>query len=272
MGGARTDSNNFLGKLKQQGSSDKKVFPVNCADPKREQVKQREHNSDKTGEKGDLSGAGHCSGGKGFGGAGPGEELGNLRPQGPQTALSGSLFATLGRWGDGDDYDSDDTLWQETGDEQGWEQKKGRQKQKKDKSQCKSDDEYLDSAILLAAQEREEATEGLKVIMGALGFEDDEIQKIIADTDDEGDDSISYEAFQEWLTHKILNRDPDKAFRLSDHPQAGRIPAKHYKKAARELGERMAEAGQDLCAEGPAWDDLAPEGLPPDLRRAGERT
>ena len=198
--------------------------------------------------------------------------------QGPQAALSDSPFATLGRWGDvadddvdHDDYDSDDNLWQEAGEKQRGKQAKGGRKQQKGKSQNESDDEYLDSAILQATREREEATEGLKVTMYALGFDEDEIDKIITAKDDEGDDSISYEDFQKWLAAKVLNRDPDKTFRLSDYPQVDRVPPKHLKRAARELGERMAEEGYDICDEGPAWGS-EPSGLPPEHRRAGERT
>ena len=104
-------------------------------------------------------------------------------------------------------------------------------------------------------------SEDLKVTMGALGFEEDEILKMAADTGNDRDDSIGHDEFLDWMMGLVVNRDPNKTFRLSDHPQASRIPAKHYKRAAKGLGELMAEAGHDLWAEG----------RPPDLRRAGER-
>ena len=50
----------------------------------------------------------------------------------------------------------------------------------------------------------------LKVAMRALGFEPkkEEIQKMIADVDDDGSGSIEFEEFLKMMTQKILNRDP----------------------------------------------------------------
>ena len=94
-----------------------------------------------------------------------------------------------------------------------------------------------------------------------------------ADTDDAGDDSISYEEFSSWMMDTILNRDPGKAFRLSDHPRTGKMPLKHFKRAAKELGERMAAAEPGHSDDESAWTAEDPTGnatgLPPDLKRAG---
>ena len=68
----------------------------------------------------------------------------------------------------------------------------------------------------------------LKVAMRALGFEPkkEEIQKMIADVDDDGSGSIEFEEFLKMMTQKILNRDPKdeilKAFRLFDDDETGR--------------------------------------------------
>lgn len=69
----------------------------------------------------------------------------------------------------------------------------------------------------------------LKVAMRALGFEPkkEEIQKMIADVDDDGSGSIEFDEFLKMMTQKILNRDPKdeilKAFRLFDDDETGRI-------------------------------------------------
>ena len=104
-----------------------------------------------------------------------GELQAHCQPQGPQTALSSSAFAALGRLSDNDDEDSDETPGPTASNEQGGHPKKGR-KLRKDKNQGKADencpgracriaardkdmseDEYLDRAMLLATQEREDA-------------------------------------------------------------------------------------------------------------------
>lgn len=68
----------------------------------------------------------------------------------------------------------------------------------------------------------------LKVAMRALGFEPkkEEIQKMIADVDDDGSGSIEFDEFLKMMTQKILNRDPKdeilKAFRLFDDDETGK--------------------------------------------------
>ena len=114
--------------------------------------------------------------------------------------------------------------------------------------------------------------------MRALGFEPkkEEIQKMIADVDDDGSGSIEFDEFLKMMTQKILNRDPKdeilKAFRLFDddetgksdehfiqaicrvifmnnsspyqhspRPIPGKISFKNLKRVAKELGERMTD-------------------------------
>merc|ERR1739843_45578 len=87
----------------------------------------------------------------------------------------------------------------------------------------------------------------LKVAMRALGFEPkkEEIQKMIADVDDDGSGTIEFDEFLKMMTTKILNRDPKdeilKAFRLFDDDETGKISFKNLKRVAKELGERMTD-------------------------------
>ena len=64
---------------------------------------------------------------------------------------------------------------------------------------------------------------------------------MISEMDDDGSDTIGYVDFLKWMTHKILNRGPKKTFRLLDGDVTGKIPFKHFKRAAKELGERMTD-------------------------------
>ena len=81
----------------------------------------------------------------------------------------------------------------------------------------------------------------LKVAMRALGFEPkkEEIQKMIADVDDDGSGSIEFDEFLKMMTQKILNRDPKdeilKAFRLFDDDETGR----RTRSLLREEGEEV---------------------------------
>merc|ERR1719502_510806 len=75
--------------------------------------------------------------------------------------------------------------------------------------------------------------------MRALGFEpkQEEIDKMVREVDDP--------EFLEMMAHKILNRDPaeeiDKAFKLFDDDQTGRVSFKNLKRVAKELGERLTD-------------------------------
>ena len=75
----------------------------------------------------------------------------------------------------------------------------------------------------------------LRVAMRALGFETkkQEIQKIRQEYDREDTGGIAYDDFEEIMTQKILQRDPDeeiyKAFQLFDDDQTGKISLKNLK-------------------------------------------
>mmetsp|Transcript_54928 Transcript_54928/g.87703 ORF Transcript_54928/g.87703 Transcript_54928/m.87703 type:complete len:181 (-) Transcript_54928:61-603(-) len=85
----------------------------------------------------------------------------------------------------------------------------------------------------------------LRVAMRALGFDvkKQEIKKIQAEYDRDEVGGIKYADFEEIMTVKILNRDPDeeifKAFQLFDDDQTGKITLKNLKRVARELGESL---------------------------------
>ena len=87
----------------------------------------------------------------------------------------------------------------------------------------------------------------LKVAMRALGFEPkrDEIKKMIADLDTEGNGVIDYNDFLDLMTVKMAERDPMeemmKAFRLFDDDDTGKISFKNLKRVAKELGENMTD-------------------------------
>merc|ERR1712137_1456720 len=90
-------------------------------------------------------------------------------------------------------------------------------------------------------------TQELKIAMRALGFEpkQEQIDKMVRDVDDDGSGSVDYPKFLEMMAHKILNRDPaeeiDKAFKLFDDYQTGRVSFKNLKRVAKELGERLTD-------------------------------
>ena len=87
----------------------------------------------------------------------------------------------------------------------------------------------------------------LRVAMRALGFDvkKQEIKKIQQEYDRDEVGGIKYIDFEEIMTVKILNRDPDeeifKAFQLFDDDQTGKISVKNLKRVARELGESLNE-------------------------------
>ena len=87
----------------------------------------------------------------------------------------------------------------------------------------------------------------LKVAMRALGFEPkkEEIKKMIADLDHEGNGVIDYNDFLDLMTVKMAERDPMeemmKAFRLFDEDDTGKISFKNLKRVAKELGENMSD-------------------------------
>merc|ERR1711971_577937 len=87
----------------------------------------------------------------------------------------------------------------------------------------------------------------LKTVMRALGFEPEpgEIEKMIADVDDDGNGTMEFDDFFRMMEKKILNKDPKdgmrKAFKLFDDDQTGKISFKNFKRIAKELGETMTD-------------------------------
>merc|ERR1712110_1240077 len=60
-----------------------------------------------------------------------------------------------------------------------------------------------------------------------------------------GSGSVDYPEFLDMMAHKILNRDPveeiNKAFKLFDDDNTGRVTFKNLKRVAKELGERLTD-------------------------------
>jgi len=85
----------------------------------------------------------------------------------------------------------------------------------------------------------------LTVAMKALGCEPKpgEIEKMIADVDDDGGGEIGFDEFLKMMTHKILNKDPKedmlKAFRLFDDDSTGFVTFKNLKRVAKETNQTL---------------------------------
>ena len=85
----------------------------------------------------------------------------------------------------------------------------------------------------------------LKVAMRARGFEPkkEEIRKILAEVDKQGEGIIRYDDFLDIMTQKMLERDPveemKKAFHLICEEGQDKITLKSVQKVAKELGENM---------------------------------
>merc|ERR1719169_374342 len=83
--------------------------------------------------------------------------------------------------------------------------------------------------------------------MKALGCEckKEEIDKMIADVDDDGGGEIGYDEFLKMMTHKILNKDPKddlvKAFRLFDDDKTGFVTFKNLKRVAKETNQTLTD-------------------------------
>jgi centrin-1 len=86
-----------------------------------------------------------------------------------------------------------------------------------------------------------------QVAMRALGFEPkkEEVKKMIADIDKDGDGTIDFNEFLDMMTAKMGERDSReeilKAFRLFDDDETGKISFKNLKRVAKELGENMTD-------------------------------
>merc|ERR1739845_334866 len=72
-----------------------------------------------------------------------------------------------------------------------------------------------------------------------------EIEKMIADVDDDGSGEIGYPEFLKMMTHKILNKDPKddmlKAFRLFDDDETGSVSFKNIKRVAKETNQTLTD-------------------------------
>eukprot|EP00729_Bicosta_minor_P013988 gene13988-26204_t len=87
----------------------------------------------------------------------------------------------------------------------------------------------------------------LKVAMRALGFEpkNEEVKRMIADTDRDHTGTIDYNEFQQMMTRKMSEKDSKeevlKAFSLFDTDGTGKISYKNLKRVAKELGENLTD-------------------------------
>merc|ERR1712100_924332 len=87
----------------------------------------------------------------------------------------------------------------------------------------------------------------LTVAMKALGCEPKpgEIEKMIAEVDDDGGGEIGFDEFLKMMTNKILNKDPMddmlKAFRLFDDDETGSVSFKNIKRVAKETNQSLSE-------------------------------
>merc|ERR1711937_62184 len=87
----------------------------------------------------------------------------------------------------------------------------------------------------------------LTIAMKALGCEPKpgEIEKMIAEVDDDGGGEIGFDEFLKMMTHKILNKDPKedmlKAFRLIEPESTGFVTFKNLKRVARETNQTLTD-------------------------------
>jgi len=83
--------------------------------------------------------------------------------------------------------------------------------------------------------------------MRTLGFEasKDEIEKMIADVDDDGSGEIEYEEFLKMMTTKMLNQDPreemTKLFDFFDDDKTGMITLKNLRRVADAAGMGLTD-------------------------------
>ncbi|XP_048874825.1 centrin-3 isoform X1 [Brienomyrus brachyistius] len=114
----------------------------------------------------------------------------------------------------------------------------------------------------------------LKVAMRALGFDvkKSDVLKILKDYDREGSGKITFDDFNEVVTEKMLERDPQeeimKAFKLFDDDDSGKISLRNLRRVARELGENISD--EELRAMIDEFDtdgDGESTGTPPDRDR-----
>merc|ERR1712054_187085 len=91
----------------------------------------------------------------------------------------------------------------------------------------------------------------LKSAMEALGFtpKRDEIKKMLADIDKDGNGTIEAAEFMELMTQKFSDKDAKddiiKAFGLFDDDKTGKISMKNLKRVAAELKEMLVLGDTD---------------------------
>merc|ERR1719281_703357 len=87
----------------------------------------------------------------------------------------------------------------------------------------------------------------LKVCMRALGFDvkKQEVLNLMRQHDRAETGSVTFEGFNEILTEKYLERDPEveieKAFTLFDDDGTGKISLRNLRRVARDLGEKLSD-------------------------------
>merc|ERR1711862_1087567 len=78
-----------------------------------------------------------------------------------------------------------------------------------------------------------------------MGPKAGEIEKMIADVDDDGSGEIGFPEFLKMMTNKILNKDPVddmmKAFKLFDDDQTGSVSFKNLKRVAKETNQVLTD-------------------------------
>merc|ERR1712110_295278 len=85
----------------------------------------------------------------------------------------------------------------------------------------------------------------LKAAMRALGFEvkKEELKKMIADIDNDGNGDIEFGEFLEMMTGKMGEKDTrediEKVFKLFDDDSTGKISLRNLRRVAEELGENI---------------------------------
>ena len=87
----------------------------------------------------------------------------------------------------------------------------------------------------------------LKVAMRALGFDvkKQEVLQIMRDYCEDGSGQIDFDEFLQIMTDKISARRPEeeieKAFKLFDEDNSGKISLRNLRRVARELGENLSD-------------------------------
>merc|ERR1712062_240583 len=87
----------------------------------------------------------------------------------------------------------------------------------------------------------------IKVAMRALGFEPkkEELKQMIAGVETDGSGAIDFNDFLKIMSQKMSERDPkeeiQKAFKLFDDDETGKISFKNLKRVCKELNENLTD-------------------------------